>query len=95
MTMNQPIRTEVLRLVLGPVIDLTTVEDLPRGHGIAGREVVVDCDGLDFADVAFVNWVAGLRRSARSVSLVQVPPTVRRLLDVVGLADVVASDRTV
>ena len=64
----------------------TAVDELPRRPA----PIALDLAGVTFMDSTGIGWLAGLARSGWDVTLRATPDPIRKLLDVTGVAGVVA-----
>jgi anti-sigma B factor antagonist len=82
------------RFLLRGEIDVSTVGALRTAVDHLDQPQLVrlslDLGEVTFMDSTGLGWLAGLARSGCSVSLVQVPPSIRRLLGVTGIDSVVS-----
>jgi anti-anti-sigma factor len=93
-----------VRLAPHGELDIATafsLESSLRAHAVKGAHVVVDLSGLTFVDSSAINLLLGAARDAKrdgwTLTIVQGPPSVRRVFEVAGLLEILPfeQERTV
>jgi anti-anti-sigma factor len=76
------------RLYVWGELDLTVADQLPESlETLDGERVVVDLGGLTFIDSVGIRALLAARRNHPHLHIDNVPPSTRRVLDLIGVTD--------